>query len=275
MLTFNLLLQTAGLALSDVRLMRHATHQPGGTTPYVLWRDRRDLFEAWQRTQSKGNAAKVAAPFWASFVGVPDGRTLFAGLYRAAPLGTLTLDRTHAELSWAHKPGIDDDYDVQLDDRLRPYIGLLYVAWGDGTRSWVQRADRQDKPITELTASFAEPPFPGFDKLVMPLSDVDSMPPTWAAILSETRGVYVLSCPRTKEQYVGIAHGVEGFLGRWRQYAATGHGGNVALRSREPADYQVAILQSVGSAATVSELEALEAVWKRKLQSREMGLNRN
>ena len=275
MLTFNLLLHTAGLALSDVRLMRHAAHQPGGTTPYVLWRDRRDLFEAWQRTQSKANAAKVAAPFWASFVGVPDGRTLFAGLYRAAPLGTLTLDRTHVELNWAHKPGIDDDYDVVLDEQLHEYIGLLYVAWGDGTRSWVQRADRQDKAITELRTTFAEPPFPGLEKLVMPLSDVETLPPTWASVLSEARGVYVLTCPRTREQYVGIAHGATGFLGRWREYAATGHGGNAALRSRAPADYQVAVLQTVGSATSIAELEGLEAVWKQKLQSREMGLNRN
>jgi hypothetical protein len=46
------------------------------------------------------------------------------------------------------------------------------------------------------------------------------------------------------------------------------------LRVRDPSDYQVSILETVGS-ANVSELDALEARWKQKLQSREMGLNAN
>jgi hypothetical protein len=59
------------------------------------------------------------------------------------------------------------------------------------------------------------------------------------------------------------------------EYFATGHGGNVGLRSRQPEDYRVSILETVGSAATAADLLALESRWKDKLQSREMGLNRN
>ena len=54
----------------------------------------------------------------------------------------------------------------------------------------------------------------------------------------------------------------------------TGHGGNVGLKSRVPSDYQVAILEVAGSAATMGEILALEQRWMAKLQSREMGLNR-
>jgi len=54
-----------------------------------------------------------------------------------------------------------------------------------------------------------------------------------------------------------------------------GHGGNVGLKSRDPADYQVSILEVSGSTATVEEVLAAEQLWKAKLQSREMGLNRN
>jgi len=87
--------------------------------------------------------------------------------------------------------------------------------------------------------------------------------------------VYLLTCPRTKEQYVGIASGGEGLLGRWREYFATGHGGNAGLKSRDPSDYQVSILETVGSSVTINDLLILESRWKDKLQSRLMGLNRN
>ena len=55
----------------------------------------------------------------------------------------------------------------------------------------------------------------------------------------------------------------------------TGHGGNVALKSREPSDYQVSILEVAGSNLRIEDIVAMETRWKRKLQSGEMGLNRN
>ncbi|WP_064712724.1 hypothetical protein [Rhizobium bangladeshense] len=72
-----------------------------------------------------------------------------------------------------------------------------------------------------------------------------------------------------------MALGADGFLGRWREYFATGHGGNVGLKSRDPSDYRVSILETVGTGATIIDLLALEMRWKAKLLSREMGLNRN
>jgi hypothetical protein len=87
--------------------------------------------------------------------------------------------------------------------------------------------------------------------------------------------VYLLTCPKTKEQYVGSAMGDDGFWGRWQDYVQTGHGGNVALKSRDPSDYQVSILEVAGTSATHDEIGAMEGRWQRKLQSKDMGLNRN
>ncbi|TBY66236.1 hypothetical protein E0H51_34055 [Rhizobium leguminosarum bv. viciae] len=72
-----------------------------------------------------------------------------------------------------------------------------------------------------------------------------------------------------------MAAGAKGFIGRWREYFATGHGGNVGLKSGDPSDYRVSILETVGNNSTVADLLALEVRWKSKLLSREMGLNRN
>jgi len=59
------------------------------------------------------------------------------------------------------------------------------------------------------------------------------------------------------------------------EYASNGHGGNVELRVRRGARYRVSLLEVVDMSLPDQRIEALEAVWKRKLMSREFGLNRN
>jgi hypothetical protein len=49
----------------------------------------------------------------------------------------------------------------------------------------------------------------------------------------------------------------------------------VALKSRDASDYQVSILEVAGTASTPDDIIKMEIRWKSKLQSREMGLNRN
>ena len=71
----------------------------------------------------------------------------------------------------------------------------------------------------------------------------------------------------------GSATGEEGFYGRWREYYETGHGGNVRLKSREPSDYQIAVLEVAGSEHTTVDILRTEQRWMRKLQSSAMGLN--
>lgn len=77
-----------------------------------------------------------------------------------------------------------------------------------------------------------------------------------------------------KEQYVGLAAGENGFWGRWQSYIQTGHGGNLGLKSRDPSDYRVSILEVAGSKMNTDEIIHLEQRWKEKLQSKEMGLNK-
>jgi hypothetical protein len=276
MLTFKTLLEAAGVPPPSVRMLRHQDNRyPGYPTPYILWRDHRDRFEAYQGTQDFGNAARLRAPYWASFVGLSDKETMFVGLYAAKLLGPLPTDRLHPVTGGVEDAGSCDLYDLTLLPTLNEFSGRLWIEWGSGYRSWIQRADGMAKPIVELRRRFSEPAFPGFAELIVSLSDIETLPTSWAAALGSTRDVYLLTCPKTREQYVGIASGSGGFLARWREYYATGHGGNVALKARDRSDYRISILQTVGTAVTEGELLALEARWKDKLQSREMGLNRN
>lgn len=143
------------------------------------------------------------------------------------------------------------------------------------SRAWVQIASRQDKPIVEIKREFEEEAFCGYLTFVSDLPRLNALPAGWKAAFSASGGVYALTCPKTHELYIGSAYGAESFFGRWVQYAADGHGGNIQLKSRDRSDYQVSILEVAGSAATMQDIMAIESRWKDKLQTRQMGLNSN
>lgn len=275
-LKFNTILDDLGIPHSEVRLLRHKDQRASkGRSPYELWRDERDQFEFYQSTQSFNNQPNLKGEYWAVFVGTPSDETLFVGLYRVKYIGISKADIILPTSNALLRAGGFDIYDLQIQEQLADLDGKLYIEWGEGKRAWIQRADRQNKAITELRTEFKEPDFPGYLKFNSQLSKIESLPFGWIVLLKATKGIYLLTCPKTKEQYVGSATGEEGFWGRWMNYVLTGHGGNVALKSRDPSDYQVSILETAGTSATHNEILAMEQLWKTKLQSQEMGLNRN
>lgn len=279
LLTFNMLIREVDISPAEVRLLRHHHVTADGLTPYALWRDARTDFERYQSAQRSDRRTHFLAPYWASFVASPDGGTIFAGLYRVG-------DHRPAELDWldplerktAQQLGIElDIYDCARVEEFEELTGRLKIEWGKGARTWVQRADSPtgNKPILEVATSYQEPAFPGYTSFMGNLGSLLSLPYSWLTALSAARGIYLLTCPKTREQYVGSASGSDGFWGRWQSYIADGHGGNIGLKSREPSDYQVSILEVAGSAASIQDILEMEALWKAKLQSRDMGLNRN
>jgi hypothetical protein len=272
----NSVLKQEGFDPSKVRLMRHQdVRRETLHSPYELWRDNRPNFELYQSVQGIKNRPKFSYPIWASFVADPAGATLFVGIYTAEYIGVGNVDLQRPHSASVDKAGMYDRYSLKLDNAMVDLAGRLYVDWGLGTRAWVQRAKDQNKPIIEIRPSFKEEKFPGFGRFIKSLSEINALPLSWIAILRETRGVYLLTCPKTKEQYVGSATGADGLWGRWQTYIANGHGGNIGLKSKDPSDYRVSILETAGSLATVQEIIGLEQLWKTKLQSQEMGLNKN
>lgn len=274
---FNTLLDKAGLKPADVRLVRHKDLRADrGRTPYDLWLDDRPQFELYQSTQAIRNRSKLDAPYWAVFLGTPGDETLFIGVYAVKYQGLLKQDHEMPhKKGQIDKAGSCDTYELTPHSALSEFVNKLFIDWGNAPLAWVQYAKKRDKLITELRKVFKEPDFPGFLHFLEPLSKIDSLPKGWQEVLINSKGVYLLTCPRTREQYVGKADGEQGFWGRWQEYVRTGHGDNVALKSRDPSDYQVSILEVAGTAATPLEILQIEQLWKAKLQSQEMGLNRN
>jgi len=272
----NTILKEAGFDLPHVRLLRHTGKNAAkGRSPYELWRDDRPNFEFYQSVQSFNNRARLASSHWVSFVLTPSEETMFAGMYSSSYRGVLEKDTPTPHMNGIDRAGTCDVYDLVLDDRLNDFVGKLYVDWGSGERAWIQRPERQNKKVTKLLPEFKEPDFPGFLDFIKRLSELNKLPFGWITTLRSSKGIYLLTCPKTREQYVGSASGEDGFWGRWQEYIQNGHGGNVALKSRDPSDYQVSILEVAGTAATFNDVLRMEDQWKRKLQSREMGLNKN
>ena len=156
------------------------------------------------------------------------------------------------------------------------YVERILNDWGSGTRSWSQWANRQPKNILELRLDARDAPFPGYGGFHERLSSLEGLPDSWRACLASARGVYLLVTDDGR-QYVGSAYGADGFLGRWRSYAANGHGGNRLLKGLDPAlrDYQLSILETASPDMSAEDIIARESAWKVKLGARAHGLNAN
>ena len=277
-LCFNQLLAEAGLDPANVRLLRHQTGMGRDRSLLEVWRTDRPSFEAYQFLQSTAKRSSFARPYWAALFGTWDGRTVFGGIYEVGTPETIAEDVQMPFTGTTERAGTVDRYPTLLTELLGEYSGRLFIDWGGGSsgkRSWNQRADAQDKRITELHLIEGEQPFPGLMAIAQPLSVIAEAPPGWIQRLSEAQGVYLLACPRNGELYVGSATAVGGFWARWQEYRRNGHGGNLALIDREPTDWLVSILEVAGSADSPDDILANEAMWKLKLQSRNLGLNRN
>lgn len=274
-LTFNLLLGAHGIAPKDVRLLRHVKKAGAASrSPLLTWREDRSRLEDYQSLQLAKDRRYFGAPYWASFVGTPMGETVFVGLYGIGEAELVTDDLPCPMTERTLPGGTYDRWRTERQATLAPYEGKLLIDWGLGLRSWGQYAHRREKPIVELRREVSEPEYPGHAAFLRPLSHIEALPASWVAVLRAARGVYLLSSARTREQYVGSACGEGGFHARWLQHAAR-EGDAIAFRSRDPEDYRVSILEVAGSLASADEIGAMETRWKEKLQSREMGLNRN
>jgi hypothetical protein len=270
MLTFNTILRNEGIDPKSVRLVRHQDNNrsSANSTPYNLWRAGDGRLETYQRIQTR-KPFKVGE-FLASFVVTPSKDTLFVGLYHvdgigAAPHGTIDPVRQ------ADREGANF-YDIRHDDRLSDYVGHLVIDWGKGYIQWAQRAAKSDKMVLEIRKETREEPFPGFTQFYWDIDQIAAVPLRWQEVLRSVKGVYLLICKETGKQYIGSAKGEENFWGRFLDHAKKGHGDSVELKRLGSKKLQVTVLEVVHSDTGI---ERTEEAWKKKLMTRQFGLNKN
>lgn len=155
--------------------------------------------------------------------------------------------------------------------------GKLVVDWPPPERSWWRRAHRNTIPVNAILEDSAlDADMPDWDRLVLTWDELRILPTRWRGALSQWRGVYYIFDASDGRGYVGSAYGGENLLGRWLNYAASGHGGNALLRNRNASNFSFSILQRVSPDLDPEDVIRLESTWKDRLHSREPhGLNEN
>jgi hypothetical protein len=227
------------------------------------------------------------AKYVASFIGQDPAVATFAGIYRIG--GRKLLDYEgyqrfpgNAELEALGMSGRTPDmphclaFELERLDHYTEWIGHLVIGWPKPNQQWWRWARGGCFPVHSISSqSLFVRDMPDWRDLILSWSELNALPMPWCAALAQWRGIYFIYDVVRRSGYVGSAYGVDNILGRWQNYARTGHGGNVELRRCDPRDLRFSIVQRTSPDLEPQEVVALEASWKERLHTREFGLNRN
>jgi GIY-YIG catalytic domain len=288
----NELLGGKGVDPRAVLVLRHCPWERefNKVLPFIA-AEKPDWFNAYQQTQGeKLEKAMTEAGYVASFIGHEPGKALFIGLYKIGASRPLTYaeywevpaNQQMKALGMRGFTGKDRSsvlwFDLELMDFYLEWKGKLIVEWPPPERSWWPRAHRNVIPVrTILEDSALDAPMKRWDELDFTWSELSILPKRLQAKLSEWRGIYYIFDRSDGKGYVGSAYGSENLLGRWRNYAKFGQGGNRLLRQRDPVNFHFTILELVAPMMEADEVIRRENTWKERLHTRKEhgGLNDN
>lgn len=284
------LLTEKGVDPRDVLVLRHRPPEPRlyDVLPWLA-AEKPDVFNAYQQTHGEQlERAMSGAKYVASFLGREPGRALFVGLYRIGKSHPLSLEEywevpAYAEMREFGMRGFPDSgrqavlrFELDLVDFYEHWKGKLIIGWPPG-KAWWRRAHRNDFPLLAvLEESALVPPMPDWQTIDLTWEQLGVLPTRWREALCQWRGIYFIFDTKAGKGYVGAAYGDANILGRWREYAQTGHGGNRLLKDRDPKGFRFSILQRVSPDMAFDDVVRLEASWKGRLHTRKpFGLNDN
>lgn len=289
---FNNLLTTKQIDPREVLVLRHRPTEPE-LRKWLPWfaAEEPETFNAYQQTQgARVENALLSSQYVASFIGQEPGKAVFIGLYAVGKHRPLTREEfwkvpAYARLKPLGMRGFaeEDDrnsvlwFDLAEIDFYAAWKGKLIVGWPPPERAWWRRAYKNTIPIAAiLEESLLTEVLPKWDEINFSWLELSILPSRLKADLSQWRGIYFIFDESDGKGYVGSAYGAENLFGRWRNYAATGHGGNRLLRERNPTQLRFSILQRVSPDMEPDEVIQLESKWKERLHTRApQGLNDN
>ncbi|MCG7872368.1 MAG: GIY-YIG nuclease family protein [Candidatus Thiodiazotropha lotti] len=282
-MNFDDLLKIENLNVKEFRLVRHGYKE---IDPLAIFRDEPGLFDAYQAFQQIrkfGNAKYLAvfAPYHST-------QALFLGVWKIekempALEAPKRMRKQVEQFGWDLSR--DSYYMLKQVDNLSDLSERLVIEWGGSTVSWVQK--KSNKPVIIILPPAHIQEFKSYDQVVIDREQLVKMianptyNATWYNALRSVNGIYCISDKRNGKLYVGSAYGKNGIWGRWNEYITTGHGGNkklLELLSDTPDavnHFQYTILEILPGSCTADDAIAKEALWKRKLCSRDHGYNDN
>lgn len=185
----------------------------------------------------------------------------------------------------------DDRYEVELTDLGKEFIGRLKLRShyrGRTTRAIFEKYYGDFEIQEILREPYSGRSFPGYEDIDLSFDELETLVrndrPDWKAALESIKGVYLITDTSTGKRYIGSAYGDQGIWSRWSGYIASGHGGNVELRSlvSDPSleycriNSRFTLLEQRSSRTSDGLILEREGFWKRILLTRgKQGLNRN
>lgn len=279
LLHFSDILINAGLDPAKVQLIRHAMNDKDFRACYE-----KNMVKEYTVEQKKD--FNKGYDYWAVFISGKGTEARFYKLYRVGAVVPRCLEVMPKDYPCPQAfetPG--DYYELEYADILKEFENRLIIKWGDATRVWHQKGTTE-KEIVAIQTSHNEK-FVGYENVVLPYeklkevveNDVDYK--LWHTALSNVKAVYLILDVKNGQQYVGSAYGNRGLLERWECYVDTFHGNNKLMREvicDHPDRYQFfqfSILQIFSMSTPDDIIINAESLWKRKLGTKEYGMNAN
>lgn len=268
-LTLDAILRSAGIDPADAQAIRHAfvrEHEDTGLQGIHADSTGDEILAYTSQQSAKPRIFPAAPPrIWVVFIREGGDR---------ARLWSVLENRGEVANDGALRT-----FDLVASEHLADLRNRLVIGWRS-PRTWrLNGPTAAGYPVVEIAD--AQPvPFPGFDRLVLDRAQLEAVMrehryAAWRTALSSVAGIYLITDTRDGRQYVGKADGAESIRQRWSAYAANGHGGNVELRGMDPTTFRYSILRVFDPATPTRVIDEAESHFKRALDSRVHGLNRN
>lgn len=271
---------------SRIKLVRHSSDvQPDSFiynkykgSVYKLYRTDYALFKEWQSEQSDSKMKNV--DYLVVFLAEEGCECRFIGVYR----------------NYGPKRATGNGVSEYTIEEVEGFEGLkdkVVIDWGKGTLSWMQnwQSTKNVRRIDQVNTGDDIPYFIRYEDVILSFSQLQKVveDKEWKSKLESLNCVYMILDKETGKQYVGVTYkdmkpGIKnGILGRWTEYAKTGHGNNkllVALLAEKGISYadqnfQWTILETLPLNVTPKVAIDRESLYKKKFGTREHGYNEN
>ena len=283
-LTISKLLSEAGLDITKkIKLVRHKDNRKEQLiegesvvgNPYEWYIKDRQTFINYQAEQSEDRFKDV--DYIVSFIGEEGTTARMVGVYRVLGHDEEKMKRiANGRFFYRMEevPGFDE-----LNER-------VIIDWGKSAITWHQWLHKNDKDVVAIERKGIDWVCPDYEEIMLSYEQLqrifNDQISVWKNKLSSSNCIYVISDSMSGNLYVGSTYNREGIWGRWKDYASTGHGGDVELVKLLEADpdyakkyFTWAILQVLPLGIQDEKAISIETLWKNKLGRTACALNRN
>jgi len=273
------ILRRFNLDLNKVKLIRHSLNDKDFLACYNA-----GFIKEYTQLQKHGFAKGY--DYVITFISGPATSAKLEGCYKVIGEQPVSIDMMPPEFPRAFM--FEEDisyYNFERTDFLSDLVDRLIIDWGKSAISWHQKATNE-KPVLAIQSNprFV---FAGYENVVLRYNELRdivkdfTLYENWHTALSSVYAIYLIVDTQSGQQYVGSAYGSGGLLERWSCYVDSKHGhdkGIIDVICKYPDRYQYfqfSILQILPKNITAEEVITIESLYKRKVLSKEFGMNEN